>query len=97
MREWPAYRQRQGTVRPGRGAQRIPAIDKGEQAFKIMIAILAPPPDVQREVDLGIGGFGQHRGFRSSNPPLQGEGAGLVGGYPLDVRRNRERAPGNVL
>ena len=38
--------------------QHIAIIDKGEQRLQLVIAILAPLADMQREVDLGIGGFG---------------------------------------
>ena len=37
----------------------IPRIDKGKERFQLMIPILPPPPDVQGEIDLGVGGFFQ--------------------------------------
>ncbi len=50
----------------GRCHQLVPGIDKGEQRLQFVIAILAPPADMQREVDLGVGGLGQVQmsGFR---------------------------------
>ena len=41
------------------GRQRIARIDKSEQRLKRMIAIIAPLADVERKVDLGVGGFGE--------------------------------------
>lgn len=64
--------ERQRAIVPRFGAQDITAIDECEQALDIVIAVLAPPPDVQREIDLGISGFGQHRVFHSSILPFQG-------------------------
>ena len=34
--------------------QHIARIDEGEQRFQLVIPILAPPADMQREVDLGV-------------------------------------------
>ena len=33
---------------------------EGEQALQLMIAIGAARTDMEREIDLGIGGFGEH-------------------------------------
>ena len=35
----------------------IACINEGEERLELMIAILPPPADMQREVDLGVGGF----------------------------------------
>jgi len=37
--------------------QPVPGVDEGEQGFELMIAIPPPRADMQREVELGIGGF----------------------------------------
>ena len=37
--------------------QHIARIDEGEQGLKLVIPVLPPPADMQREVDLGVGGF----------------------------------------
>ena len=41
------------------GRQPIARIDKREQRLELVIPVLPPPPDVQRKVDLGPGGFGE--------------------------------------
>jgi hypothetical protein len=41
--------------------QHIARIDEGEQGLKLVIPVLPPPADMQREVDLGIGGFGDRQ------------------------------------
>jgi hypothetical protein len=46
--------------------QSVSRIDKGEQRLKFVIAVLAPPADVQREVDLGVGCFGEGQRFARS-------------------------------
>ena len=37
--------------------QPIAVINKGEQRFDLVIAILTPLSDMQREIDLGVGGL----------------------------------------
>ena len=39
--------------------QAIARIDEREQRLELMIPILPPPPDMQREIYLGVGGFVQ--------------------------------------
>ena len=52
--------QRGDAVLRGRlSRQHIARIDKGEQGLKLVIPVLPPPADMQREVDLGVGGFGE--------------------------------------
>jgi hypothetical protein len=41
--------------------QHIASIDEGEEGLKLVMPILSPPADMQREVDLGVGSF-FHRG-----------------------------------
>src|SRR5690606_33977428 len=43
------------------GGYRIAAVDEGEQRLDRMIAIRAPRPDMQREVDLGPAGLAKRR------------------------------------
>ena len=52
--------------------QFIASIDKGEQRLDVMIAIGSPRAHVEREVDLGIGGFAPRRhgaSVASVSPP----------------------------
>ena len=46
-----------GILRHTRCRQHITRIDEGEQRLKLVIAILPPPANMQRQVDLGICGF----------------------------------------
>ena len=38
--------------------QLVSHIDEGEQRLDVVVAVLPPPPNMQREVDLGEGDFG---------------------------------------
>ena len=55
-------RQRDRAVCPQCGRKLIAIRAKGKQAFEFMVAIVAPGADVEREIDLGICGFGEHGG-----------------------------------
>ena len=46
-------------------AEHITRINKGEERLKLVIPILPPPANMQREVDLGVGGFGERHDLQS--------------------------------
>src|SRR5690606_41188692 len=49
---------------PTRRSSDLPPIDKREQRLDLVISVIPPLPNMQRQVDLGIGGLGERQSAR---------------------------------